>query len=117
MPQQFFGGDGKSLATASRLPIKNFTQLVDEVLNVPATINVSKQRYLSLSADEQNKLKQVAYIVPCTFVTDHSKRRYEFAKDFSLICLDIDNSDAARPYYSDAGYFRSSTRPLQFCCV
>jgi len=114
MPQQFFGGDGKSLATASRLPIKSFAQLVDEVLNVPATINVSKQRYLSLSSDEQNKLKQVAYIVPCTFVTDHSKRRYEFAKDFSLICLDIDNSDAARPYYSDAGTLETQLDPYNF---
>lgn len=114
MPQEFFGGDGKTLASVSRLNISSFSQLVDEILNVPATINVSRERYHELDDEAQKKLKQVAFIVPCSFNTKNSKRRTEHAKDYSLICLDIDDSSAARAYYSDPATVEEQLDPFNF---
>ena len=51
----FFGGDASDLGHVRRLPQTSFRDLVDQVLNLAAPLNVTREQYLALPKHERQR--------------------------------------------------------------
>lgn len=96
----YWKGEGSSLGSVTAIPQRNFRELVEEVIDAPAHLNITREQYWQLDKKEQDGAKRVRYLTAARFDALSARRRYEHATAISLICLDIDDSDHARPYAS-----------------
>ena len=110
----FFGGDGSDLGHVRRLSPTSFRDLVDQVLNVAVTLNVTREQYALMDHKDRQRAKRVPYVVPCTFAGSPSRRVHEEARTITLICLDIDDPQLAAPYYSSPETVAEQLMPFNF---
>lgn len=113
-PAIFYGGEASQLGTVNRLPVSSWKQFVQEILGHPALVNVTREQFAKLPKEQRNQLKRVPYVTPATFTGEDVKRVYANAKDISLIALDIDDPNQARPLARDPGIIKRALEPLNF---
>lgn len=114
-PLQFYGGKGEgALLRSEALPLEvnSFEQLVDDVLNVPKVLEITRDRYMALDKKSRNNAKRIDYVCPCTFKAN--ERITDNATSIVLLCLDIDDHDLARPYYSNPGTLDDQLHGISF---
>lgn len=110
----YFGGDASNLGDVRRLPQTTFKLLVQQVFNVPIVLNTSREEYMAMDKKTRTIIKRVPYIVPAVFKTSPSKRKYEHATTISLLCLDIDDSLLALPYFNAPEVLAEQLKPFNF---
>lgn len=113
-PPVFFGGDASDLGHVRRLAPTSFRELVDQVLNLAVTLNVTRAEYAALDPKARGKAKRVPYVVPAVFASSPSPRLLEQAQAITLVCLDIDDSQLAAPYYSGPETLAEQLMPFNF---
>ena len=114
MKPTFFGGDASDLGHVRRLPQASFRDLVDQVLNLAAPLNVTREQYLALPKHERQRAKRVPYVVPCTFAASPSQRLLELAGPACLLCLDVDDARQAAPFLSSPEVVAEQLMPFNF---
>lgn len=92
---RYYSGHGSDLGNVFALGCDNFESLGLDVLCRPEQLAMTKGEFVALMPKERDRAKRVDYLVACTFVSDSSPRRSEFASNCNLIALDIDDSVAA----------------------
>lgn len=110
----FFGGDATDLGHVRRLPADSFREFVDQVLNIAVTLNVTRAEYAALDKKARHKAKRVPYVVPCTYDTSPAQRLLENARTITLLCVDVDESTYAKPYYSSPEVLSEQLAGLNF---
>jgi hypothetical protein len=110
----FFGGDASDLGHVRKLPPRSFRQLVDEVFNLAVSLNVTREQYANMDPKARQKAKRVPYVVPCTFDGETSPRHLELAVSITLICLDIDEPELAKPYHNSPETLAEQLMPFNF---
>lgn len=118
-PSVFYGGDASDLGHVHRLAPSSFRQLVDQVLNIAVTLNVTRAQYAALDHAKRQKAKRVPYVTPCTFEAETSERHVELAHTITLICIDIDvdkktGAVPALPYYNSPETLGEQLMPFNF---
>lgn len=111
---RYWRGEGSDLGHVKAIPQNTFQALVDEVINAPSMLNMTREEYHNLDKKAQDKAKRVRYLTPAKFNSTVAKRRYENAASITLICLDIDDSDHARPYVSAPETLEDQLEGLNF---
>lgn len=110
----FFGGDATELGRVRRLVPTSFRELVDQVLNLAVTLNVTREEYSKLDKRQRHMAKRVPYIVPCTYAESPTQRLLENAQSITLLCIDVDDSVHARPYYRSPETLQEQLAPFNF---
>jgi hypothetical protein len=66
--------------------------------------------------DKENRddVKNVPYVIPCTYGESPTRRVLDTAQSISLLCIDIDNSTHARPYYNSPETLVTQLEPFNF---
>ena len=114
-PLKFYGGKGEgALIRSEALPlgVDSFEQFVDDVLNVPKVLEITREKYMALDKKSRNRAKRMDYVCPCTFKAN--ERITDNATGIVLLCLDIDDHDLARPYYSNPGTLDDQLEGMSF---
>lgn len=94
---RYFAGEPSNLGSVAALPQKTFSALVEEVFENVVPLHTTRAAYHELPRKEQDQIKRVRYVTPCSFNETPAARRTENAGRCNLIFLDIDNSvDAQR---------------------
>jgi len=92
--QKFFGGEASNLGLVRELPPRDFQGLVEQYLNAPVQLNLTRTQFFALEGGHANSprdlAKRVPYLVPASFRESPSKRLTANAQGVSLIFLDID---------------------------
>lgn len=110
----FYGAEADNLGIVHALPLRTFRELVERKLNIAVTLNITRERFNTMDKRQRSKAKRVPYIVPCSFQSSPSRRVHEEATTFSLVCIDIDDSVAALPYYNSPGTLMEALSPFNF---
>lgn len=110
----FYGGEANELGIVKALPLRNFQEFVERKLLIACTMNATRAQYAALPRKQQQLIKRVPYVVPCTFLQPLSRRVDPQAVNFCLICLDIDNSDHAAPYVNNPEVLHELLAPFNF---
>jgi len=110
----FYGGYAKELGKVHRLSQTSFKEFVDKILNIPISLNVTRAEFVGKPKPERDRIKSVGYIVPCTFQSEHSERQLDKAKAVTLLCIDIDDSEAAMPYFNSPATLLDQLHPFNF---
>lgn len=110
----FWRGEASDMGRVFRLPQKNFKSLVKELLSNPIILNLTREQYEKQDKKKRQKTKRVPYLVPSTYEGKESERKLEYAQSISLLCIDIDDSDAARPYYYASETLLDQLAPYNF---
>lgn len=92
----------------------NWTKFVQETLGHPVLVNVTREQFHALPAEEQRARKRVQFVTPATFNATPAQRIYENADGISFVALDIDDSRQARPFDADPSLMRDALEPLAF---
>ena len=96
MPR-FFIGRHVADHVLTQADARTFPDLVKTLLGLPVRLAVTHDEFWAMTKPEQAKVKQVPYLVACTFPTSpHEGRKVEFAGPCNLIFLDIDDSPETR---------------------
>lgn len=100
----YFGGSGVDLGTVSALTPQTFDAFVKETLGNPALVkHITRREFIARDKKERDKIKRVAFFVPSVHRGSPIRRAFETAAYCNLICLDVDNSDHARPLIENKG--------------
>jgi hypothetical protein len=86
----FYGGEPNELGIVSALPLRNFREFVERKLLIACTLNTTRDQYEALPQKDRQRIKRVPYVVPCCFQETPSRRVFDQATHYNLICLDID---------------------------
>lgn len=113
-PTYFFGGDASDLGRVYQFKQTSFRTLVEQIFNVPVVLNTTRAEYSAMDKATRTATKRVPYIVPATFGSSPCQRNYGSATGISLLCLDIDNSDMARPYYNAPEILAEQLMPFNY---
>lgn len=92
---RYFGGVPANMGRVSALPFPAFSQLCDDVVDHPVKLGCTREEYHAFDKKDQDKIKQVRYLVPATFKESPSPRKYEHATHCNLLFLDVDDSQQA----------------------
>ena len=111
--QQFFGGDGANLGLVAPLPVSNWREFVNALLGHPVIIPVAREGFHAMDKEHRDTVKRVRYVTPALF-PDAGKRVTERATGFSLVALDIDDSEQALPLYHNPQSVRDALAPFGF---
>lgn len=109
-----YGGDGSELGRVHRLQPNSFEQFVKETLGHPCVLNVTRDQFHALPKETRDKVKRVPYVTPATFKGEQSRRIYEEAASIYLVALDIDDSQQAKPFFSDPEQLHERLDGLNF---
>lgn len=115
----FFGGEANELGVVKALPLRTFKEFVERKLLIACTLNTTRDQYSSLPRKQQQLVKRVPYVVPCTFMETPSRRVDVNATNFNLICLDLDVNEKtgatpAAPYYNNPATLMELLSPFSF---
>ena len=115
----FYGGEANELGIVKALPLRNFQEFVERKLLIACTMNATRSQYAALPRKQQQLVKRVPYVVPCTFLQPLSRRVDPQATHFCLICLDIDANDKtgacpAAPYVNNPEVLHECLAPFSF---
>lgn len=110
--RRYYGGDGANLGLVTRLPVNTFADFVKECLGHPAVLNVTRAQYANLDKDRRNAIKRVPYCTPATFAS--TKRILPEVTGISLVALDIDDPEQARPLAHNLQRVRDALAPYAF---
>jgi len=98
----FFTGKSVSSHILVRSPATTFHDFIQQFINLPVPLSVTKEEYWAMGKKERSVAKQVGYCVPCTFPrSPWEGRKLEHAQPANLLIVDLDNSDDARPFVED----------------
>lgn len=111
---RYYGGDASDLGHVRLLSQRTFRDLVDQVLNMAVTLNVTREQYASMDKQQRMAAKRVPYVVPCTFDGATSPRLLEHARAISLLCLDVDDPRQAAPFLSSPEVVAEQLMPFSF---
>ena len=115
---KYFYGEGDSLGVVNHLPINSFKTLIDQKINLAATINLAQDEFLAMPKAQRQAAKRVQYLVPGTFPAATSRRKKELPKSANLLFLDIDEGPEkdypATPYYNDPLSLAEQLDPFNF---
>lgn len=101
MPK-FFTGKSVSSHVLVASPAATFIDFVQQFVNLPVPLSVTKEEYWAMGKKERSVAKQVGYAVAATFPrSPWEGRKLEHAEAANLLILDVDNSDDARPFVED----------------
>lgn len=114
----FYGGQPDELGVVTALPLRSFREFIERKLLIACTLNTTREEYAALPQKERQRTKRVPYVVPCSFRQTPSRRVYDEAVTFCLICLDIDvekdGSTPASPYYNNPQVLYELLHPFNF---
>ncbi len=115
----FYGGEANELGIVKALPLRNFQEFVERKLLISCTMNATREQYAALPRKQQQLIKRVPYVVPCSFRHADSRRVEVEATVFYLICLDIDVNDKtgatpAAPYVNNPEVLHELLAPFSF---
>ena len=114
MPR-FFTGKSVSNHTLVASPATTFFDFTQQFINLPVPLSVTREEYWAMGKKERSVAKQVGYVVPCTFPrSPWEGRKLEHAQSCSLLILDVDNSDDARPFVEDPASLRQLLSKYNF---
>lgn len=114
----FYGGEANELGIVKQLPLRNFQELVERKLLIACTLNTTRDQYAALPKKQQQLVKRVPYVVPCSFYQPVSRRVDAQATCCFLICLDIDVTPKgecpAAPYVNNPEVLHECLAPFAF---
>lgn len=110
----YFGGTGTDLSTVRALRHQSFKELVERLLNIAVTLNVTRDEFHAMDKARRDKAKRALYLVPACFPDNVSRRLHEHATHCNLIFLDIDDSLAAMPYFNAPETIAEQLSPFDF---
>lgn len=112
MSETYYGGDGADLGTVSPLPVSTWRDFVNAVLGHPVVIPCARAKFHEMDRPARDKIKRVRFVTPATFKTSH--RVTADATGFTLVALDIDDSEQALPLYRDHNLIRDNLHPFGY---
>ena len=80
----------------------------------PEKREITREDFWQKPKKERDVIKRTSYFVAATFAEPESKRLVELAKDFNLVCLDVDSSEDAERILADLTKTRAALAPLSF---
>lgn len=111
----FYGGNGSDLGTVTGLSPSDFASFVKEILGNPAMVTTtSREEYRVLPKEQRNQFKRVPYFTAAAFNAERTRRAYENATHCNLICIDIDDSEQARPFAQRPRALAERLEPFAF---
>lgn len=115
----FYGGQPDELGIVTALPLRTFKEFVERHLLIPCVLNTTRAEFAALPKKQRQRIKRVPYVVPCEFRETPSRRVFEEATRFNLICLDIDvdektGATPASPYYNNPQVLYELLSPFNF---
>lgn len=113
-PSRFYGGDASAMGRARKLSPSSWAKFVQETLGHPVLVNVTREQFHALPAEEQRARKRVQFVTPATFKTTPAQRVFENADGIAFVALDIDDSRQARPFDAEPPLMREALEPLAF---
>jgi len=114
MRPEYYGGDGSTdLGTVSPLAANDWPDLVKGILSHPVVIPTTRQKFHAIDKVARDRIKRVAFLTPATF-EGGGRRVAERVTGFSLVALDIDDADHARPFWPSPDALRQALSPFGF---
>lgn len=111
----FFGGSGSDLGTVTALTPQTFADFVKETLGNPALIKLAtRAEFRALPKEKRDLAKRVAYFTPAAFKTAPSRRNWESGLHCNLVCIDIDDSKDAGPFFVQPNSLAELLHPFAF---
>lgn len=104
------------MGTVHRLAPTSWSTFVKETLGHPVLVNVTRAQFAAMPPAERASKKRVAFVTPAAFLGDKAHRVYENVTACSLVALDIDDSNQARPFYRQPNLLNDALQPLAFAC-
>ncbi len=111
---RYYGGDASAMGRVRKLSPASWAKFVQETLGHPVLVNVTREQFHALPAEEQRARKRVQFVTPAAFKTTPAQRVYENADGISFVALDIDDSRQARPFDAEPSLMRDALEPLAF---
>lgn len=110
----YYGGVGTDLGRVKALRHGTFKELVERLLNIAVTLNVTRQEFHEMPKARRDKVKRCVYLVPACFTEPESRRLTENATHCNLIFLDIDSAELAKPYFNAPETLMEQLMPFDF---
>lgn len=96
----YYIGKPTALGTVTRSDSPDFRSFVQTHLNLAAAVGITRADFFSLPDVERRTAKRVNFFVPSWYDGPVSERKTPNPRGISLICIDIDAAEGARPYRS-----------------
>jgi hypothetical protein len=112
--KRFYGGEAGDLGKVRLLQHIDFASLVHATLGMPTKLNITRGAFGDLKKKERDRRKRTAYLTPCSFRKEKSRRVLDEADAVQLIFLDIDDSRQARPFWKRPEVVREALAPFNF---
>lgn len=97
MTHKYFGGESRNLGEARILAAKSFRDFVGLLLAAPVVLPLTRAQYQNMSPSERSRAKRVKWFCPSAFPSSPAQRVTENARGISLIVIDIDDPEHAKP--------------------
>jgi hypothetical protein len=110
----YFGGIGTDLGRVKALRHSTFKELVERLLNIAVTLNVTRKEFHEMPKARRDKAKRAVYLVPACFTESESRRLTENATHCNLVFLDIDSAELAMPYFNAPETIAEQLMPFDF---
>ena len=98
---RYSGGIRVNDNSVCELNATTWPELVERVLNHPRQINITKEEFHALPAEQQKSVKSTSFMTAVSFLDYSGPRRDSNAYQLELAILDIDSGDLAKQIWSD----------------
>lgn len=111
----YFGGSTVRDGKVRRLPALTFKDLVEQSVNVPAHIPLTRKEFLA--HPDKNKIKDGPWISPCSYDYEvEGKRGNAFAKWTVLLIFDFDEGKFVGDFDRNPDTLHMHLHPFNFAC-
>ena len=93
----YFGGSKVRDGIVRRLQANNFKEVVERYFNVPIQFPMTRTDFLA--HPDRDTIKDVPYIVPCTYPFEEGKRENSTADKLTLVILDLDEGAFVKDFF------------------
>lgn len=101
--QWYFTGKSVSSHKLVASPARTFHEFIQQFICLPVPLSITCAEYHALEDAEKKKFKLVGYVVAATFPrSPWEGRKLEHAQACSLLILDIDSHEDARPFVENS---------------
>jgi len=112
----FFSGDSVESSIVSAHPANTFKEFVAALTDSPFKLPITRAEFLAMSKPERAAVKlSLPYFLPCTLPKSRwNGRKREHARLCNILCLDIDDSETARPFVKNPQLIKDRLQSFNF---
>ena len=110
----YFTGTANNLGIVNRIDATNFSELLDNSFLLAQILNITRQQYAQMDKQKRSDAKRVPWVTAAWYDFDSGDRASPNPRGAALVCIDIDDPIAAKPYYASPNTISNQLGELSF---